>query len=734
MTDKLFESGDGAPSDELLPDPGFGSDLFGNAPAERSEQSAASSSVNINAETLFPSDPFLAMQESAAPKVEQGIAKEPAPEMSEEPIFAPDLFDPAPSEDGQDAEPSLFDAPESPDAVAFESEGERAAGEEEPASDEAGATEPSRSEKRRNRVKKPCVRVTREMTPAVIREHRRGVSAAVRFGKMRFCIAAALTMLMAILEIFPTFGVDVTVPLGVSRVRGAAALIDLQLMLLIAFCAWRSVLVGFRYLFGRRFRSESLLAIGLLLSVVYDLYLYISAALSPILVSLPLAIAYASMVWIELSEMQVRHSILLLLSGSGGVSIASPTMAGSQQGLEVSRVEHADGYEEHIDDFVEDPRLRGGLLLASAILAGIALLISYASGGNSYDFLAVALAVFFLTTPISALLSRRMYLARMQEALLERNTALIGEQAAFDAAGASVFSIADTEAFASEETGIKIVNVFHDYRLDEALRLITGVYRLVGGPLYPVLEKTGGDAGEDISLSLADVGSDGIIAHSDSRVVAIGSYDFMKRNSIAFTPDAEADPLLIGERMCLLYCAVDGEIVARFYIEYTLSVAFESLAEQLGKSGVSVEIRTSDPNVSEEYLSRISCLARGVLSVRRVGCGELLGAHSERAESCFFTLDRPRALLGAWLAFRRYLSVRRRSDALAVVQLSLGLLIFGVAAFGFGAPLVPVSLTALYHVLSTLLLIRTSLGFRRRISAEISDGGDQLQNDQKGTL
>ena len=74
--------------------------------------------------------------------------------------------------------------------------------------------------------------------------------------------------------------------------------------------------------------------------------------------------------------------------------------------------------------------------------------------------------------------------------------------------------------------------------------------------------------------------------------------------------------------------------------------------------------------------------------------------------------------------------------AFAVLQLALGIAVFGVAAFGVGVPLVPVSLAALYHVLSIILLIRTSLGFRYRISSEISDGeeADQLRNDRKGAL
>ena len=165
----------------------------------------------------------------------------------------------------------------------------------------------------------------------------------------------------------------------------------------------------------------------------------------------------------------------------------------------------------------------------------------------------------------------------------------------------------------------------------------------------------------------------------------------------------------------------DGVIVARFYAEYVLSVAFENLAEQLGKSGVSVEIRTADPNISEVYLERLTCLPRGALTVRRVAVGELKEELRERSESRFFTLDRPRTLLGAWLAFRRYLRVRRAIDALAVMQTLLGGALVAALAFGFGSLLIPISLTALYHACALVLLASASLNFRNRISSEISD-------------
>ncbi len=738
MTDKLFDDEE-LPSvldGELLPDPGFGSELLKTSPAEAEKEEKPSADASAS---LFPADPFFSLSPEEQPEVSEPCVSEESGcsrQSASDPLSDAVLFDPAPifSETGEEA--SLFDMPEQisepPEQPTEPNSDEKTDGAKETA-DAAAPAAPLRrsSREKKARAADKAPRAAREMTPERIRAHRHDEGISIRFGKIRFCAAVILTILLAVLEIFPNFGVDMTVPLGVSRVRGAAALLDIQLLLLIALCIWRSVLVGFRYMFTRRFRAESLLVIGLCLAFGYDVYLCIAEVISPVLVSLPIAVAAVATVWIEQSEHQARYGILHLLSGEGGASVASSSRIGTRRRLSVSRAKRVDGYEEHIHEFSENARLRLALLVSLLLAAAIAFFAAYSRAEGAARSLSAALAALLTVTPYAALLARRLYLARLQEVLLERGTALIGEKAAFSAAGAEVFSIADTEAFSPEEIKIRIVNVFHDYRLDEVLRLITEVYRMIGGPFYPVLEKTGGDTGEALALSLVDVGSDGVIAHSGERIISIGSRDFMDRNNIAFAPGTEADPLLEGERMCLLYCSVDGVIVARFYVEYVLSIAFENLAEQLGRSGVSVEIRTADPNISEAYLERLTCLPRGALTVRRVGCGELKEEWRERSESRFFTLDRPRALLGAWLAFRRYLKVRRAIDVLAVLQTLLGGAVLSLLALGFGSPLIPISLSALYHACALVLLVRCSLGFRHRISAEISDGKEP-EREEKG--
>ena len=275
MTDKLFDD------ETLLSDPGFDSDLAVTSSDEEREGETASDV----AASLFPKAPFLSSADDVAEQVEEPVTSEDRVECEDalqvpaESFADEELFDPAPILSETGAEASLFDMPEpsleSREQAVASDVGEQASAPEEGA---VAPTEPQPPSRRARsaqgkRVRGREARPTRPMTPERISAHRRDEGASIRFGKLRLCLVVALTILLAVLEIFPAFGVDVTVALGVSRVRGAAALLDIQLLLLIALCIWRSVLIGFRYLFTRRFRAECLLLIGLVLAFGYNIYL-----------------------------------------------------------------------------------------------------------------------------------------------------------------------------------------------------------------------------------------------------------------------------------------------------------------------------------------------------------------------------------------------------------------------------------------------------------------------------
>lgn len=731
-----------AKTEGLFADPAPDSSLFDEM-TDRAERRGGA----ISEETMFPADPIFGIGEpsdepSVAPMDESiSLAETEEPEPLDDRVSVSldgsgALFDPLDSplasespllESALDDATGLLFAPEldgkapmttgafyAASELPCENSESGAQGESDPSLD--GSDEPTDGAAAKKKSKKQ--RPVRELTLDEIALRRSDAEGRISTSKWRFCLAAVLTLFLAVVEIFPSFGVFVTRPLGISRIAGADALLDLQLLLLISLCAYRTVALGVRSVLFGRLRYEGILSLLLLFFVIYDVALYALGVSHGLLCALALAVSLCASVWVETAEAEVERGILELLGDPRGVSAALPFEGKGR--LRVARLEHADGFDEHIADHKENAHSRFLLLLGILAVATLALVAAVVleDGRNP---IGVALSGALLALPSGALLARRLYLAGMQRALLARKTALIGESAAYSVARHNVFSIDDTEAFDPSDLKIKLINVFDDFRLDEALRLIAGVYSRLGGVFAVVLSKMCEEAGGPLELELRESCDIGAVADDGVRAVSVGTRAFMVERGATFPPDAEEDTLLLGQRLAALYLALDGAVVARIFVEYTLSTGFENLADQLARLGTKLELRTADPCLSEEYLTRLSSLPRGVLSLCRVEGSELLCEKRTRAESCFFTANRPRSLVGAWLAFRRYRRARRRSEALSVLQLLLGIAMLGVAVFCFETPLLPISLVALYHLLTILISVCGARAFSMRLLADSTD-------------
>ena len=755
MTDSIFapetEDEHSRESQELLPDPGFESSLFDAIPESESPREGA----GISEETLFPADPIFSSDEDAQsldlpldndaseqddegkdPLLQGENLLEDAEEIS---LFDP-IVDTAQAPDVeekiqvQDEELGLFYVPESEkgedlSTAAFYAASELRAEDEQPLENvgdgDCAESKTTVSNKTKKRKTKRAVKPARELSDEEILLRRSDAEREVGYAKGRFTLAAIILFLLAVFEILSSFGVRVTIPLGLSRIPGAEALIDLQLLLLLSLCAYRSIIAGVRSIFTGRLRFEGILVLLLIFTVIYDVSLYAFAVREPVLCGLVLAVPLCVTVWLDMVESRVAVGILGLMADSDGVSAALPSEDGER--LSVSNVSYADGYDEHNGDHEENAHGRFLFLLGSLAIGVLALIaaVVFEKGDNPFS---AALAAVLLSLPSGAFLARRIYLSAMQQSLLRRRTALVGESAAVQAASIGVFSLDDAEAFDADDLKIKIVNVFGDFRLDEAIRLMAGVYRPIGGALSKLLSKMCEEAGGPCDASIVNVLEDGVIAHADGRTVAVGTRRFMAENGVHFPSDVGEDSLLAGERLTVLYASVDGVIVVRLFIEYTLSADFENLADHLARLGCSIELRTADPCLSAEYLLRLSTLPRNVLVLRRLALSELLSERSDRVTSCFFTADHPRSLVGAWLAFRRYLLSRRHGEVLSALQLLAGAALFGVAVFGFGTPIVPIGLSALYHLATVLAAIGGARAFRLRLEEELPD------TESKGTI
>lgn len=563
----------------------------------------------------------------------------------------------------------------------------------------------------------------KELTEKDLHERRKYAMQRIGAARVRFCFAILFTLMLLLLESFKAFGFDVTVPLGISRVPGAAAMLDLQLILLVAYCSWRSLYAGLFSVLKKRFRAEALLSVALAAVVWYDLDAFFRQGSGAGFVALPLAVALTASTWIELLEWETRYRTACLLLNRGVKYAAINRGDDDDDRLVLAPVRYVDGYDE-ITSYREDA---GFQLLLAFLSVGVGVggfLSSYlTSDAGIATAFSVGVSVLLLACPFASLLSRRIWFDSLSRAFLDGSTAVIGEDAAYRYAHVTTFSVEDGDAFSSAETRIRIVNVFRDSRLDEILRLLSTVYHKLGGPLSRVLAETS-SVGVPDGAEITEIVAGGVTARVEGRTVTLGSGEYLARNGFSL-PEVDVDKVLKNDRMCVLFVAYDGDVRARFYIEYALSRTFEARAEKLRKLGVTTEIRTLDPCLTPAYFSRISYLPPDAVKIKRMGLADVDGEAVRRAESGLFALGSLSTMLDALHAFRRYTFTRGWIGFLKPVQFLFGA---GCAAFfliRYPNTPIPAWLSALYGLVLILLSIWRATVSGRRLSADMRNARKQ---------
>lgn len=551
----------------------------------------------------------------------------------------------------------------------------------------------------------------KELTEADLDVRRKYALQRIGAARVRFCCAILFTLLLLVLECFRVFGFDVTEPLGISRIPGGAAMLDLQLILMVAYCSWRSLYMGMTALMNKRFRAEAFLLLGLAAVVWLDLDAFLRGGIGATLASLPLAVAMTAATWAELLEWETRYRTVLLLLNRGVKYAALSSGDEDGERLVLAPVRYVDSYDGEITTYREDSGFQFTLaMLSVGVAVGAFLLVYLRSDAGIARAFSVAVSVLLLTCPFASLLSRRLWFASLSRAFLDGGTAVIGEDAAYRYAHVTTFSVEDGDAFSAEETRIRIVNVFRDSRLDEILRLLNAVYRKLGGPLSRVLaETTSGDA--TCACEITDIVSGGVIARVEGKTLTIGSGEFLAQNGYPL-PEVDVDKVLKNERMCVLFVAYDGEVRARFYVEYVLLRSFETRAEKLRKLGVTTEIRTFDPCLTPAYFARISYLPDEAVKIRRMTVADVDRETVRRAETGMFALGSLATTLDALHAFRRYVVARGWLGFCKFAQFLLGAALSAFFLIRYPNTPIPAWASALY----CLALIMISIG--RAVSSE----------------
>ncbi len=141
---------------------------------------------------------------------------------------------------------------------------------------------------------------------------------------------------------------------------------------------------------------------------------------------------------------------------------------------------------------------------------------------------------------------------------------------------------------------------------ESAIMAASALMKEVGGPLSGVFDQVISE-NEDALPEIEDItyeAGGGIIGRVDGRKIYIGDRSLLINHRIEVPAREEESQYSSGNKV-VVYIAVDVEVAAMLVLTYSADRRRKNELQRLEDSGISVLIRTTDPNVTAQMVSRL---------------------------------------------------------------------------------------------------------------------------------
>lgn len=183
------------------------------------------------------------------------------------------------------------------------------------------------------------------------------------------------------------------------------------------------------------------------------------------------------------------------------------------------------------------------------------------------------------------------------------DSTIIGEESLEKYSKANVISFEDKDVFPSYGVKVKHVTAYGENRFDYIIYNAASVFITIGGPLSDVFEVVTRDLGHSDDVEIVHVENNGIEAIVDGAHIYLGKAPYIRSNGFQLPRDSNSTDEESSGEICVMYMTLGDELAAKMYVQYVIDPDFEPLLKQLYKTGVCVGIKTFDPNINDQMLS-----------------------------------------------------------------------------------------------------------------------------------
>ena len=180
---------------------------------------------------------------------------------------------------------------------------------------------------------------------------------------------------------------------------------------------------------------------------------------------------------------------------------------------------------------------------------------------------------------------------------------------------------------------------------------------------------------EDVLLT--GIGDGYLQTEVDGKSIMFGKANNLRELDIDIPEEISADDDE-DDTVSVMYMIFKGKVVAKMNIRYLLDSDFEYIVKQLAGSGMSVCVKTLDPNISEDMIKSKVKLDKYPMRVIRYSSLDEVAYEAERADSGVVARGSSKGLLETVTYCDKVLDVKRTSSFISMLQTIISIVILAV--------------------------------------------------------
>lgn len=425
-----------------------------------------------------------------------------------------------------------------------------------------------------------------------------------------------------------------------TETAGAVGYTILSLVLLlvaIGFCA-KTILNGLKALFEFRANSDSAAAVACVAVFVQTLCtLFAPAALSMGKIHLYAGIA-AGILFLntvgKLTMLRRIHSNFRFVSSreqkyavrvfddyntslkmAGSSVISQPAIAYQQKTGFLKRFLQI-SYEP--DPAETSSQVLAPVGLISSLLLCVVALVITKDASLAITALAASCCV---CVAVMNMLAVNLPVSRLSHRLRRRGAMVSGYEGIKRMSAVNAVLVDSTELFPRGTVVLNGVKPFKQEGLEEAVLAAGTLVQQLGGPLCGVFEQVFSEhEGElpEVEKAAFEAGN-GVVGTVDGKEVLIGSRTLLTAHGVEAPEQNVESQYTTGSRQ-ILYVAMGGELYAMFILTYNADRKKKAELQNMEMNGVSLILRSADPNLTPQFISRLFGIDATAVNV--IGAGQ----------------------------------------------------------------------------------------------------------------